>query len=445
MMTLRWLTPSSRSCWLLIGWLVWSRFGVAQTLPPNFGLATVASGLSTPTVVVSAPDGRLFITEQNGRLRVVRNGNLLPTPFAQLTVDASGERGLIGLALDPDFATTAYLYVYYTVPANGPTPPHNRISRLTAAGDVMLAGSEVVVLDLDPLSGATNHNGGSMVFGADRKLYVGVGDNAFGSNAQNLDTYLGKVLRINPDGSAPADNPFPTGSAARRRVWAYGVRNPYTLTVQPRTGRLFVNDVGQETWEEINDATTGGLNFGWPNAEGMSSNPAYTNPVYAYAHGGGDGVGCAITGGAFYSPALAVYPATYVGRYVYQDFCNNWLNTLDLSGTTAIRSAFATGLNGYGVGLTLGTDGYLYFLSWGTGALLRLTYTGDVACRTNQAGDWQTAGLWSCGQAPVSGVRSVVRHAVTLGAGPPRQAAQVNLEAGGKLSFAVGSQLRLGF
>jgi len=163
--------------------------------------------------------------------------------------------------------------LYYTVPT---APIHNRISRFTADGDVVLTGSESIVLDIDPLSTATNHNGGAMHFGRDGKLYVGVGENANSANAQNLDTYLGKLLRINKDGSIPEGNPYDTGSEQRRRVWAHGLRNPYTFSIHPETGRILVNDVGQVTWEEINDATTGGKNFGWPTTEG-TFNPSNTS------------------------------------------------------------------------------------------------------------------------------------------------------------------------
>ncbi|MEJ7677609.1 MAG: PQQ-dependent sugar dehydrogenase [Segetibacter sp.] len=165
-----------------------------------------------------------------------------------------------------------------------PSAANNRISRFTANGDIVVPGSEVVVLNLDPLSSATNHNGGSIHFGKDGKLYVAVGENANSANAQNPDTYLGKILRINSDGSVPTGNPFTTGSEQRKRVWEYGLRNPFTFDIQPVTGRIFVNDVGQNTWEEVNDCTSGGHNYGWPNAEGMSSNSLYTNPVYTYKH-----------------------------------------------------------------------------------------------------------------------------------------------------------------
>lgn len=345
----------------------------AQTYPASFSQVQVTAGLTGPTAMVFAPDGRIFVTLQSGDLRVIKNGALLPTPFIHLTVDDAGERGLIGVVLDPAFSTNKYIYLYHTVPG---TPAHNRISRYTANGDVVLANSEVVILDLDPLSGATNHNGGAMIFGSDGKLYVGVGENANGPNAQNLDTYLGKVLRINADGSAPADNPFPSGTEQRKRVWSYGLRNPYTIAIQPGTGRIFVNDVGQNTWEEINDATTGGLNFGWPTAEGTSSDVAFTNPVYSYPHTpSGDGNGCAITGGTFFNPTTTNYPSSFIGKYVFQDLCGSWINTINLSVNPATRSSFATGLPGNSLAISTGLDGNLYYLSRTASALYKIIYT----------------------------------------------------------------------
>ena len=350
--------------------------GYGQTYPANFSQVQVANGLTGPTAMVFAPDGRIFVTQQGGALGIIKNGALLATPAIQLTVDASGERGLIGIVLDPAFSTNKYIYLYHTVPG---TPAHNRISRYTANGDIISPGSEVVILDLDPLSGASNHNGGAMSFGKDGKLYVGVGENASPQNAQNLDTNLGKILRINADGTAPADNPFPAGSEQRKRVWAYGLRNPYTIAVQPGTGRIFINDVGQDTWEEINDATTGGHNFGWPNAEGTSTNPAYTNPVFSYAHGSGDGKGCAITGGTFFSPIITNYPASFIGKYLYQDYCTNWINYINVSGSQATRSSFATALPGSSLSILTGPDGNLYYLSRGAGALYKIVYTPTIA------------------------------------------------------------------
>ena len=347
----------------------------SQTYPAGFQQVLVANGISNPTVMAFAPDGRLFVAQQNGALRIIENGVLLATPAITLSVNSSGERGLLGIAFDPDFNNNHFIYLYYTLSSAA----NNRISRFTVNGNTIAPASESVVLNLDPLSTATNHNGGTIQFGPDGTLYVGVGENANTLNSQNLDTYHGKILRINSDGSVPSGNPFTGGTAQRQRVWEYGMRNPYTLSIQPGTGRIFVNDVGQNTWEEINDCTIGGLNYGWPTAEGNSSNPAFTNPIYAYAHGGGIGFGCAITGGTFFNPASTNYPSEYTGRYFFLDFCNNWIDMLTLSGSTGTRSNFASSIAGSPVGMATGPDGNIYFLSRANSGVYKIIYTVTTA------------------------------------------------------------------
>ncbi|WP_018614846.1 PQQ-dependent sugar dehydrogenase [Segetibacter koreensis] len=348
---------------------------ISQQLPKGFNQILVASGISNPTVMAFAPDGRLFVAEQTGALRIIKNGGLLSKPFITLQVNSKGERGLLGIAFDPDFNTNKYIYLYYTLSSAA----NNRISRFTANGDVVVPGSEVVILNLSPLSNATNHNGGSIQFGKDGKLYVGIGDNANSANAQNLDTYLGKILRINADGTVPDGNPFKTGSEERRRIWSYGLRNPFTLSVQPLTGKIFVNDVGQNMWEEINNCTTGGLNYGWPLAEGKDSTLHYTNPVYTYAHGSGSEVGCAITGGTFFNPSKTNYPSSYVGKYFFLDYCSRWINSISIKNNTVKRENFASSIPGSAVCITTGNDGNLYFLSRTTSAVYKITYTNSDA------------------------------------------------------------------
>src|SRR6476619_56282 len=163
------------------------------TVPSGFTDTLVANGLTNPTAMALAPDGRIFVCQQGGALRVIKNGALLPTLFLTVTVDSSGERGLLGIAFDPNFVSNQLVYVYYT--ATTPTL-HNRISRFTASGDVALAGSEVIVMDLPNLSTATNHNGGALHFAPDGTLFVAVGENANSANSQTLSTRLGKILRI---------------------------------------------------------------------------------------------------------------------------------------------------------------------------------------------------------------------------------------------------------
>lgn len=340
----------------------------AATLPAGF-TETQIGGLSSPTAMDIAPDGRIFVCLQGGQLRVIKNGALLPTPFLSLTVDSSGERGLLGVAFDPNFQSNNFIYVYYTAT----TPPrHNRVSRFTANGDVVLAGSELPILDLDDLSGATNHNGGAIHFGPDGKLYVAVGDNANGANAQTLSTRHGKMLRINSDGSIPTDNPFfNTATGLNRSIWALGLRNPFTFAFQPGTGRMFINDVGQNAWEEINDGIAGS-NYGWPTTEGATQNPNFRSPLFSYGHGNSGTTGCAIAGGAFYNPATNQFPATYTGKYFFADLCSGWIRILDPSNNTA--SGFATGVSSP-VDLKVGSDGSLYYLAIGTGAVFRVQST----------------------------------------------------------------------
>ncbi len=345
----------------------------AQTFPSGFNQQLVASGFTKPTVFAFAPDGRLFVAEQTGRVKIIKNGSVLTRPFIRVNVSSIGERGLLGIAFDPAFTTNHYVYLYYTLASK----VNNRISRFTASGDTVVPGSETVVLDLDSISNV-NHNGGFMQFGPDGKLYVCAGDNRVDANAQNLDTYLGKILRINKDGSIPAGNPFTTGSTKRRSVWAYGVRNPYTLAFQPGTGRFFMNDVGTSYWEEVNNCTTGGNNYGWPHAEGMSTNPNYTNPIYTYPHGSAIGEGCAITGGTFFSPASTNYPGAYMGKYFFLDFCGNWIDMLSISGTSVTRSNFATGIAGFALGMTVGPDGNIYYMSRATGSVYKIIFGPPV-------------------------------------------------------------------
>ena len=217
------------------------------------------------------------------------------------------------------------MYVYYT--ATSPTI-HNRVSRFTANGNVAVAGSEFVLLDLPTLS-ATNHNGGAMHFGLDGKLYIAVGDNAVGSNSQTLANPLGKMLRVNSNGTIPSDNPFFSQTTGiNQAIWALGLRNPFTFSIQPTSGRMFINDVGQNTWEEINEGAAG-ANYGWPTTEGATTNPAFVTPLYLYSHGSGTFQGCAITGGAFYAGLPAQFPSEYVGDYFFADYCSGWINQLD--------------------------------------------------------------------------------------------------------------------
>jgi glucose/arabinose dehydrogenase len=337
----------------------------AATVPAGFDDSTFVQLPADATAMQFAPDGRLFVCQQSGKLRVVQNGTLLSTPFLTLPVDAAGERGLLGVAFDPDFERNQYVYVHYT--ATTPTI-HNRISRFTANGNVAVPGSEVVLLNLDPLSAARNHNGGALHFGNDGKLYIAVGDNANADNAQLLSNPFGKVLRINRDGSIPADNPFvDRTSGIDRAIWARGLRNPFTMAFQRSSGRLLINDVGQQTFEEINPGIAG-ANYGWPAAEGPSSNPAYVDPLHYYGHADGS---CAVTGGTFYEPDAVTFPGWNFGKYFFADYCGGWIRRLNPD--TGAITDFATGVAGP-VDLKVGPDGALYYLARNAAVVGRIGY-----------------------------------------------------------------------
>jgi len=386
---------------LLVATLLLAGAASAVTVPSGFVDSLHVVVPSDVTSMQFAPDGRLFITQQGGQVRIVRDGTLLATPFATLPVDANGERGLLGIAFDPAFATNRYVYVHYT--ARSPTI-HNRVSRLTANGDVAVAGSEVVLLELPTLT-ATNHNGGALHFGNDGRLYVAVGDNAIADNAQSFANPFGKLLRIDRDGSIPADNPFLDRTAGvNRAIWALGLRNPFTMAFQRSTGRLYVNDVGLTTYEEINEGASG-ANYGWPLFEGPSSASGFRTPVYYYGH---DATTCAIVGGAFYEGDVLTFPSGHHGKYFFADLCAGWIHRFNPA--TGAVAGFATGL-GRPVDLKVGPDGALYYLSRDPPRVGRISYTGagqppviglQPADRTVAVGQSATFQVGASGSTPLT-------------------------------------------
>ena len=361
----------------------------AQTFPTNFAGFQVATGLD-PVGMDVAPDGRVFLAEKNGKVRIVKNGTLLATPFVAIpNVDNFNERGLLKVVLDPNFTTNNFLYVYYTYKAAGSSVSNNRVSRFTATGDVAVSGSEKVLIDIDPLGSVGYHNGGGLAI-KEGKLFISVGENTVAENAQSLITLKGKILRINLDGSIPTDNPFySTATGTNRAIWALGLRNPFRLATQPGTSKLFINDVGNSSWEEINEGVAG-KNYGWPGIEGVRTSQTpptnYQDPFYAYDHS----QGCSITAGAFYNPTMAKFPMAYVGKYFFGDYCNGWLKTIDPI-TKAVAN-FAAGIN-RPLDVAVANDGTLYFIARGgitggsdaantsstNGVLWRVDYTGNGA------------------------------------------------------------------
>lgn len=242
--------------------------------PMRIRVEEVVGGLEIPWSLAFAPDGRLFVTERTGRIRLVEQGALRPDPVAtlQVAVTSGGETGLMGLALDPAFARNGYIYVMYTY-RNAKGQLRNRISRLTFDG--VEAGDEMVLLDDIP--GETIHDGGRLKFGPDGKLYATAGDASEPGNGQNQGTPAGKVLRINPDGSIPQDNPFPDSP-----IYTLGHRNPQGLAFQPGTGQLFSTEHGPGANDELN-VLEPGRNYGWPDVQGVAKSDKYADPIQFYS------------------------------------------------------------------------------------------------------------------------------------------------------------------
>jgi glucose/arabinose dehydrogenase len=336
------------------------RSASAVTVPSGFVSDVFADSLHAPTAMKFAPDGRLFVLEQHGAVRIVKNGQLLSTPFLQLNVDSNGERGLLGIAFDPGFASNRYIYLYYTRPASTDSAVHNRVVRVRADAnnpDVAIAGSEHLIFRLPALSSATNHNGGALLI-RNGKLFVAVGENTFRDRAQDLTNVFGKVLRLNLDGTIPTDNPFYNQTTGQgRAIFAYGLRNPFSMAQQPGTKKIFINDVGENTWEEINVARAG-ANYGWPQTEGPTTQAGIDSPLFAYPHTGTVS-GCAIVDGEFYNPEIVKFPQTYVGKYFYADLCSGWVRTLNPE--TKQSAAFASGFSSP-VAIAVNSFGNLFVL-----------------------------------------------------------------------------------
>jgi glucose/arabinose dehydrogenase len=348
----------------------------AAAYPPHFGDKTVAAGLTSPTAMAFTPDGRLFVSQQAGAVAVIADDALLPKPLLTLRTDYNTERGLLGVAVDPEFAINHFVYVYYT---NYLPSPHNRLSRFTETDNLADTAKETVLIDFPELPkipsvksinfpGSTTqavwHMGGSLAFGADGKLYIGVGEHQQPDSAQKLTNVFGKILRFNPDGTIPEDGPFyATGTGLAKAIWVYGLRNPFTLAVHPKTGRIFANDVGDRTWEEV-DEVVKGANFGWKISEGATTDIHFKGPLYTYKHG----EGCAVMGGAFYDPPVSRYPPALVGRYFFADFCKGWIRHIDP--VTGAAEDFASGIL-FPTGIKVSPQGHLYYIQRGqaTGAI----------------------------------------------------------------------------
>lgn len=340
---------------------------VAQ--PAGFVASDYVSGLSSPTAIAFQSPGKLWVAEKTGNLKVF-NGGVLQGIASTIACSTESERGVLGLAFDPSFTTNHFVYVYYTTSAsslNPPPSPKNRVSRFLEMGGTLVAGSEMVLLDGIP-SDAGNHNAGCLRFGLDGKLYVATGDGGSdSSNSQNLTTLAGKILRINPDGTLPSDNPFFGQPPKRPEIFLYGLRNPFRFAFRPGSNVIYAGDVGQNTWEEVNVGLPGG-NYGWPTHEGAAGAPGYVDPIHAYNH---DGQGASITGGCFVGNR---WPVDYQSRYLFGDYVLGVLRWLQVDGANQpVANGQFMALSGP-VDFALAPDGALYVLSINLEKVVRIAY-----------------------------------------------------------------------
>ena len=403
--------------------LGWGAPAVAQPLAPlalpgGFSSELVVAGLEYPTTFASLPDGRLLIAEKAGAVRLFKNGVLQPLPFIDLRgrVNSHHDRGLLGLAVDPAFATNGFVYLLYTYDDDATDdsgPKTARLARYTAVGDSASPASELVLLgttvgnscndfpvgaDCIPADSAS-HTVGSLRFAPDGTLFVTSGDGArFDTvdddalRAQSLDSLAGKVLHITRSGEGVAFNPFWNGDprANRSKVWALGLRNPYRFSLRPGTSIPYLGDVGWGTYEEINVALPG-ANLGWPCYEGLFRQHGYEpKPVCQalYARGPGavrpplyvwdHGVGQTATGGAFYTGTA--YPETWQGAYFFGDYSQQWIRSLRVDANDQLVpdsvTLFASGVGGL-VELGVGPDSNLFFVDILAGELRRIRHTVD--------------------------------------------------------------------
>jgi glucose/arabinose dehydrogenase len=309
------------------------------------GLQPIASGLAFPVFLTSPPgegDSRLFVVERGGTVRIIESGAVRPTPFLDISakVATRPEQGLLSLAFAPDYATSGRFFVYYTDLGDD-----TQVASFHVSGDpsVADAASETPVLTVK--QPGPSHNGGLITFGPDGMFYIGLGDGGSrdgldDGRGQSLDDLLGALLRIDVSSgtgyTVPSDNPFVSTPGAKGEIWAYGFRNPWRYTFDRATGDLFIADVGESRWEEIDRATTEdgrgrGVNYGWSVMEGPECMTAgcdqtgLTLPILQYGHD----QGCAITGGYVYRGAAL---PSLQGQYLYGDFCKGWVRSIPAQG-----------------------------------------------------------------------------------------------------------------
>lgn len=379
---------------LLLCAVFFSSFLSAQ----NLELVEFASGLNSPVDITSAGDDRLFITERDGTIRIlnadgtIEAGDFLDIENIVTACGGSCEIGLLGLAFHPNFVDNGYFFVNYTAIGGGNTHV-SRFSVSTNNPNVADASTEVLLLNIPQPYG--NHNGGGIKFGPDGYLYIGMGDGGSGGDpqafSQNRQSFLGKMLRIDVDGGSPygipADNPFMNDDETLDEIWSIGMRNPWRFSFDRETGDMWVGDVGQNAWEEVDfepAGSPGGLNYGWRCREGQSNfntsncppTSELTDPIHVYQTSSGFGEGCSITGGFVYRGCK--FPEFY-GKYIYGDYCSSRIWALTPNGDGTYDNEELLNFSNNQIS-SFGEDnnGELYMAALGQGKIYKITETSNV-------------------------------------------------------------------
>jgi glucose/arabinose dehydrogenase len=391
--------------------------GTGQTLLPHgFVQKTVVSGLTLPTSFTRLPGGRLLVAEKAGLVKLVRPGSGKPRVILDLhrEVDDWSDRGLLDIQVSPDFKRTGYVYLLYSYDDRGDKPDSDgartaRVSRVTMTGDSISKQSEKVIVGSinkgscnDHPAGSDcipvdySHSGGAIRFAPDGSLFITTGDGSGNEKnyikdalrVQNLDSLAGKILHVSPAGKGLPDNPFWTGDpdAARSKVWAYGLRNPFRFDIRPGTNQLYVGDVGSTLWEEVNVLDRPGRNFGWPCYEGNIRSPLYKGqsvcrrlyargkeavkfPLVVYRR-------ATVIGGPFYTGNT--WPSQLRGAYIFGDWEKSWIKYLT-RGSDDAYSAEPRNLAAQAAGpvdLKFGPDGDLYYVALNLGQIRRISFHG---------------------------------------------------------------------
>ncbi|MFN3405642.1 MAG: PQQ-dependent sugar dehydrogenase [Cytophagaceae bacterium] len=342
-------------------------------LPEGFIVNRLTGNVINEAVAMAhAPDGRIFLAERGGNIKVYKDGTV--TTVHTVSTTTAVEQGLLGITLHPNFPANGKFYIYYTKP--DATVHYLDVVSINPQNQIQ---SSARVMEFDPIINGF-HNGGAMLF-KDGFLYICIGESNSPATSVNLNTYMGKVLRLTEDGDPAPGNPYYNESGAnrqRRSIWAIGKRNPWTMSMDPQSGKIFVVDVGG-SYEEVNDITSPdpskNYNYGW-DQNGRSGSQQLSTTIAPYFFYGHPGWGCAITTGAAYNPSVSNYPPQYRGRFYFTDWCSGWLRSFDINNPDAgYQQLSASGFNSI-LGLSAGIDGNLYFINYNTnGSLSRIEYT----------------------------------------------------------------------